>query len=154
VKGQVERGRDLLERGLARDPRLEVILDDLPTDQHLKLFASADVCVAPSRWEGLGLHLYESMALGLPVITNDNPPMNEIVRDADNGLLVRGWPWGRARSGIRARVPSVRGLAAAMRRASEPAVLERLQAGAREARGGLGWERTVADYTKLIEAVS
>lgn len=154
IKGQVERSRDLLERGLARDPRLEVILEDLPTDRHLKLFASADVCVAPSRWEGLGLHLYESMALGLPVITNDNPPMNEVVHDADNGLLVRGWPWGRARSRIRARVPSVRGLAAAMRRASDPAVLDGLQAGARDARERLRWERTVADYAKLIESVS
>ena len=69
-----------------------MILEDLPTDEHLRLFASADVCVAPSRWEGLGLHLYEAMALGLPVITNDNPPMNEVIVDGDNGLLVRGSP--------------------------------------------------------------
>ena len=53
---------------------------------------SADVCVAPSRWEGLGLHLYESMALGLPVITNDAPPMNEVIRDGENGLLVASAP--------------------------------------------------------------
>jgi 1,2-diacylglycerol 3-alpha-glucosyltransferase len=153
VKGQVERGRDLLERGIARDPRVEVVLEDLPTDQHLRLFASADICLAPSRWEGLGLHLYESMALGLPVITNDNPPMNEVVRDLDNGLLVRGWPWGRARSGIRAHLPSVRGLAAAMRRMSEPGVLERLDAGVREARERLAWKRTVDDYAGLLERV-
>ena len=48
----------------------------------------------------------------------------------------------------------VRGLAAAMRRASDPAVLDGLQAGAREARERLRWERTVADYAKLIESVS
>ncbi|MGH2986337.1 MAG: glycosyltransferase family 4 protein [Solirubrobacterales bacterium] len=154
VKGQVERGRELLARGAARDPRVEVILEDLPTDEHLSLFASADVCVAPSRWEGLGLHLYESMALGLPVITNDNPPMNEIIRHSDNGLLVRGWPWGRAKSGIRAHLPSVRGLAAAMRQAGEPGVLEQLQAGVRQARERLAWERTVDDYARLLEAVS
>jgi 1,2-diacylglycerol 3-alpha-glucosyltransferase len=154
VKGQVERGRELLERGAARDPRVEVVLEDLPIDEHLRLFAFADVCVAPSRWEGLGLHLYEAMALGLPVITNDNPPMNEVVSDGDNGLLVRGWPWGRARSGIRAYTPSVRGLAAAMRHAGEPGVLERLHAGVGESRERLAWERTIADYARLLETLS
>ena len=88
VKGQVERELDTIDRGAKRDPRVEVVIEDLPTDEHLRLFASADICVAPSRWEGLGLHLYEAMALGLPVITNDNPPMNEVIRDGENGLLV------------------------------------------------------------------
>jgi glycosyltransferase involved in cell wall biosynthesis len=153
VKGQVERKRDLLERGAARDPRVELVLEDLPIDQHLNLFAAADVCVAPSRWEGLGLHLYESMALGLPVITNDNPPMNEVVADQDNGLLVAGRRRGRASSGIPAYVPSVRGLAAAMRQTTEPGVLERLQEGARAARERFPWARTVDDYAHLIESL-
>ena len=96
------------------------MLEDLPTDEHLRLFASADVCVAPSRWEGLGLHLYESMALGLPVITNDNPPMNEVIRDGENGLLVRGRRRGKAKSGIPAYLPRVRELAAAMNAATRP----------------------------------
>ena len=153
VKGQVERQTDRLERALRADPRVEVVLDDLPIDQHLRLFASADVCLAPSRWEGLGLHLYESMALGLPVITNDNPPMNEIVRHGENGLLVRGWPWGRANSGIRAYVPSVRGLRAAINEAAEPGVASRLATGARHTRERLTWDRTVADYAALLDRV-
>jgi 1,2-diacylglycerol 3-alpha-glucosyltransferase len=150
VKGQVERKLELLDRAARRDPRVKVILEDLPTDEHLRLFASADVCVAPSRWEGLGLHLYESMALGLPVITNDNPPMNEVIRDGENGLLVRARRRGRARSGIPAYVPSVRGLAAAMRRTLDHELRSELAAGAREARGQLRWERTVAGYAELI----
>ena len=120
IKGQVERELDLLRRGADRDPRVEVVLEDLPTDEHLRLFATADVCVAPSRWEGLGLHLYESMALGLPVITNDAPPMNEVIADGDNGLLVASRRRGRARSGIPAYATSVRGLAAALERIAEP----------------------------------
>jgi glycosyltransferase involved in cell wall biosynthesis len=151
VKGQVERKQDLLDRGARRDPRVEVVLEDLPTDEHLRLFASADVCVAPSRWEGLGLHLYESMALGLPVITNDNPPMNEVISDGENGLLVRGRRRGRARSGIPAYVPSVRDLASAMRRTLDPALREELAAGAREARERLRWDRTVAAYGDLVQ---
>jgi 1,2-diacylglycerol 3-alpha-glucosyltransferase len=150
VKGQVERKQDLLDRGARRDPRIEVILDDLPTDQHLRLFGSAEVCVAPSRWEGLGLHLYESIALGLPVITNDNPPMNEVIRDGENGLLVRGRRRGRAPSGIPAYLPSVRPLANAMRRTLDPDVLGELATGVAAARERLNWRTTVAGYAELI----
>jgi glycosyltransferase involved in cell wall biosynthesis len=154
VKGQVERRTKALERAAARDPRIEVVLEDLPTDEHLSLFASANVCVAPSRWEGLGLHLYESMALGLPVITNDTPPMNEVIRDGENGLLVRTWRRGRASSGIPAYVPRVRDLRAAMRRCLDPELRRELAAGARKARERLRWERTVADYADLIEGAA
>jgi 1,2-diacylglycerol 3-alpha-glucosyltransferase len=150
VKGQVERKLDLLDRATRRDSRVEVLLEDLPTDEHLRLFASADVCVAPSRWEGLGLHLYEAMALGLPVITNDNPPMNEVIADGDNGLLVGARRRGRASSGIPAYTPRVRELANAMRRTLDPGLRDQLAAGVARARERLSWERTVADYGELI----
>jgi 1,2-diacylglycerol 3-alpha-glucosyltransferase len=153
VKGQVERQRELLDRAARRDPRVEVVLADLPSDEHLRLFASADVCVAPSRWEGLGLHLYEAMALGLPVITNDNPPMNEVIADGANGLLVRGRRRGRAKSGIPAYLPSVRGLAAAMRHCRDPDVLAELRSGVAASRDRLDWERTVAGYRNLVESL-
>ncbi len=150
IKGQVERELGLLRRGTERDPRVEVVLEDLPMDEHLRLFAAADVCLAPSRWEGLGLHLYESMALGLPVITNDAPPMNEVIRDGDNGLLVASRRRGRAKSGIAAYGTSVRGLAAAIERVAEPGRLEALRRGVAGARERLAWEHTVADYGELV----
>ena len=128
-----------------------MVLEDLPTDEHLRLFAAADVCVAPSRWEGLGLHLYESMALGLPVITNDAPPMNEVIADGDNGLLVASRRRGRARSGIPAYQPSVRGLAARARaRSPTRSGSTPLRAGVARARERLAWEHTVADYGALV----
>jgi glycosyltransferase involved in cell wall biosynthesis len=151
VKGQVERRVELLDRAARRDPRIEVILEDLPADEHLRLFAAADVCVAPSRWEGLGLHLYEAMALGLPVITNDNPPMNEVIEDDANGILVRGRRRGKARSGIPAYLPAARELAAAMESARDPGRLAALRRGTAGARARLPWERTVADYESLLE---
>ena len=150
IKGQVERERDVLDRGARRDDRVAVLLDDLPTDEHMRLFAAADVCLAPSRWEGLGLHLYESMGLGLPVITNDAPPMNEVVRDGDNGLLVKSRPRGRANSGIPAYKPSVRDLSRAIADVSDPARLAELRTGVAAARDRLAWERTVADYGELV----
>lgn len=150
IKAQVERELDLLRRGAERDRRVEVVIEDLPTDEHLRLFASADVCVAPSRWEGLGLHLYEAMGLGLPVITNDAPPMNEVIRDQDNGLLVAGRSRGKAKSGIPAWRTSVRGLAAAIGASAEPQTLASLRAGVAQARERLAWEHTVSDYGELI----
>jgi 1,2-diacylglycerol 3-alpha-glucosyltransferase len=153
VKGQVERELGLLEKGAVRDPRVEVVLSDLPADEHLGLFASADVCVAPSRWEGLGLHLYEAMALGLPVIANDNPPINEVIVDGENGLLVRSRRRGRAKSGIPAFAPSVAGLAEAMREAREPERLAELRRGVSTARERLAWKRTVSDLESLLAGV-
>ena len=152
IKGQVKRETEVLDKGVRKDPRVEVILEDLPTREHLKLFASADVCVAPSRWEGLGLHLYEAMGLGLPVITNDSPPMNEVIRDGENGILVRSRRRGKAKSGIPAYLPVVRDLTRAFEQAREPGELERLTAGVREARERLSWDHTLADYEQLIRA--
>ena len=87
-KAQVERRMNYLEKAAAADPRIELVIDDMPTDEHLRLFAACDVCLGPSRWEGLGLLLYEAIAFGMPQITNDSPPMNEVVSDGVNGLLV------------------------------------------------------------------
>lgn len=154
VKGQVRREKlGWLEQASRRDPRIEVVLDDLPIAEHQRLFGSADVCLAPSRWEGLGLHLFEAMAFGMPVITNDNPPMNEVVEDSFNGLLVGAEQRGRATSGIPAYTPDVGELREAIERLAEPSLREQLAGGAREARRRLSWRRTMRDYAKLVERV-
>jgi 1,2-diacylglycerol 3-alpha-glucosyltransferase len=151
VKSQIERGGRLVHRAARRDARIELLAGDLPAAEHLRLFASADVCLAPSRWEGLGLHLYEATALGLPIITNDNPPMNEIVRDGVNGLLVRGRASRRRpRSGIPAFDPDRRELTRAIERLADAELRSELAAGAARTREELSWERTVADLRRLL----
>jgi glycosyltransferase involved in cell wall biosynthesis len=45
------------------------------------LYHLGDVCVYPSRLEGIGLTIAEALSCGLPVIVPDNPPMNEFVDD-------------------------------------------------------------------------
>ena len=154
VKAQVERQAKRLERAAAEDPRVSFSFEDLPTDEHLRRFAAADVCIAPSRWEGLGLHLYEATAVAMPVITNDNPPMNEVVRDGVNGLLVRGRTDGEAKSGIPAFDPSVRDMRKAISRVRDPELRARLRAGALAERERLDWRHTVDGYARLIELVS
>jgi 1,2-diacylglycerol 3-alpha-glucosyltransferase len=153
-KGQVERQEERLDAAASADPRIEVVLEDLPTDEHLRRFAAADVCLAPSRWEGLGLHLYEATALGLPTITNDHPPMNEVIADGVNGLLVRSRRRGKAKSGIPAVTPSVRDLRRAIAQLADPDERERLRAGVTAKREELAWRHTVEGYARLIESVS
>lgn len=135
-------------------PRVTVVDGDLPTEEHLALMASADVCLAPSRWEGLGLHLYEATALGLPTITNDRPPMNEAVHDEDNGLLIRSIPVEPAPSGIPAYDPEPQSLERAIRRMTDPEARRQLADGAERARAGrLSWEHTVAGLRDLLDRI-
>jgi 1,2-diacylglycerol 3-alpha-glucosyltransferase len=154
VKAQVERKRRRLERAAERDSRIEFILEDQPTAEHLRRFAAADVCLAPSRWEGLGLHLYEAMAFGMPVITNDFPPMNEVIADRVNGLLLPSSPNGEASSGIPAVDVSPRDLRRAIERLADPDERRALTEGARRRRSELSWERTVEGYARLLELVA
>ena len=150
-KAQLERRMNYLERAAAEDPRIELVIDDMPTDEHLRLFAGCDVCLGPSRWEGLGLFLYEALAFEMPQITNDSPPMNEVVRDGVNGILIPDVHDGDAPSGIPSMRPDVEAMTAAIERLADPGERARLADGARSSRAELSWERTVADYASLIE---
>jgi 1,2-diacylglycerol 3-alpha-glucosyltransferase len=152
VKAQVERKHLGAAEGAAeRDPRIELEVADQPTAEHLRRFAACDVCLSPSRWEGLGLPLYEAIAFGMPAITNDAPPMNEAIRDSVNGVLVESHPDGRARSGIPALSPDVDALAAAIERLADDDERARLAAGAREIRDTeRRWELTVQGIGELL----
>ncbi len=116
--------------------------------------ASCDVCLTPSRWEGLGVPLFEATALGLPIITNDAPPMNEIVTDGRNGLLVESRPSGTAKSGIDSHDPDVDSLTAAIERIADPEQRASLAAGSRAVREERSWDRTVADFERLLEGLA
>jgi 1,2-diacylglycerol 3-alpha-glucosyltransferase len=152
VDRQAKRVRRMIRGGRIgrRDRRIELLARELPTEEYLAMFARSAALVAPSRWEGLGLHLYEATAFGVPIVTNDNPPMNEIVRDRGNGLLVPGIEDGSARSGIVAYRPDVPALTRAIEQLRDPALLAELRAGARARRQELSWETTLADLERLL----
>jgi glycosyltransferase involved in cell wall biosynthesis len=77
---------------------LQALIDQLKLDRHVKLagaqydvpsFLNAlDVFVFASRSEGFGQVLVEAMAAGKPVLASKIPPITEIVRDGETGLLV------------------------------------------------------------------
>ncbi len=151
INAQVPRNDDVLRQAAEADPRIELMLDDEPEDAHRERFAACDVCLAPSRWEGLGLPLYEATAFGMPIITNDKPPMSEMVIDGRSGILIASEQNGEARSGIPAWDPDVGALAAAIERLGNRAELEQMRTGVAELRESRSWSRTVADLAALLE---
>jgi 1,2-diacylglycerol 3-alpha-glucosyltransferase len=151
VRGQVDRKAGKLEKAAGGDERVVIELEDRPTDEHMRQFAACDVCLSPSRWEGLGLPLYEAIAVGMPSITNDSPPMNEVVIDGVNGICVDSVPWGEAGSGIPAFDPDFDQLTEAIERLGDSAERARLSAGALELRDGeRSWARTVEGLKELL----
>jgi 1,2-diacylglycerol 3-alpha-glucosyltransferase len=150
ISAQVPRNDEFLREAAAADRRIELALEDDPEDVHRARFASCDVCLAPSRWEGLGLPLYEATAFGMPIITNDKPPMSEMVLDGRSGILVESEPNGTARSGITAWDPDPQALTAAIERLGDRAELERMREGVAELREQRAWRHTVEGLGELL----
>jgi 1,2-diacylglycerol 3-alpha-glucosyltransferase len=151
VKAQIERRMKFLATAARRDRRIELVLEDLPTDRHLQMCADAHVCMAPARWEGLGLHLYEAIAFEQPIVCNDDPPMNELIGDGENGLLVPSHDDGEANSGIPARTVDVPGLSRAIERLADPGLRDRLERGAGARRAELSWDRVRDGVAELLQ---
>lgn len=53
------------------------------------LYAAAQLCVLPSRWEGFPNVVIEALAQGTPVVATATPGAVEILQDRDAGLLCR-----------------------------------------------------------------
>lgn len=69
---------------LEKSGRLEVITKTVPAPG---LFHLGDVYVYPSRLEGIGLTIAESLACGLCAVVPDNPPMNEFITERTGKLI-------------------------------------------------------------------
>ena len=63
------------------DDRVEVVIGNL--DSVSDLYLTGDICVQPSKMEGIGFMVLEPVCAGLPVITIDYPPMNEYIRQTE-----------------------------------------------------------------------
>ncbi len=152
IRGQVDRKAGKLEKAAGGDERVMIELEDRPTQAHMRQFAACDVCLSPSRWEGLGLPLYEAIAVGMPSITNDSPPMNEVVIDGLNGIVVESVPWGEAGSGIPAFDPNFDQLTAAIERLGDAAERAKLAEGAVRLREtDRSWDRTKEGLASLLQ---
>lgn len=57
-------------------------------EETMAAFATHDVFVLPSLFEGTPLTLMEAMASGLPIVTTSTCGMRDVIRDGENGLLI------------------------------------------------------------------
>jgi len=121
-----------------------VTLGTVPHDELPAYFAAADVFVSPATGqESFGVVLLEAMAAGVPVVASDIPGYREVVRDAEDGLLVR--PGDAA-----ALAAAVRGVL------DEPALSGKLRDAGRKRAAEFSWEsitpRLEAIYGRVVHA--
>ncbi len=75
-------------KNLTNDSRVEIITDTFGRDEYKSFIKSYDINLAPSKFEGYGLTLLESLYCRVPTITLDASPMNEIIKHNENGLCI------------------------------------------------------------------
>ncbi|HSW06476.1 glycosyltransferase family 4 protein [Aquabacterium sp.] len=128
----------ITHHGLGRRVRLHGEVD-APTLQ--AFYARADVFVLPSLHEGYGMALAEALAHGLPIVSSAAGAITDTV-PANAGLLL---PPG---DGTALR-------AALARMLDEPALRQRLAAGARAARTQLpGWAQAIEHFAAALRAAA
>ena len=134
------------------DPRVEVCSDDLDLDEYLRLLSSSHALIGPSRWEGLGYHLYEALGCGIPTIVNDAPPLNEVLDGA--ARMVRAVDANfKTRAGIRTYEPDVRELAEAIEEMTDPQFRAASAAAMRARATDYSWESFLERLESLLTRV-
>jgi glycosyltransferase involved in cell wall biosynthesis len=131
------------------DPRIAHIVKDMAQDEYHALFSSCHVCLSPSRWEGLGVHLFESIAHGLPVISNNIPPINEVIRHGVSGLLVKSVHIRDLNNGLPIYDPDPDHLIACIKEMTDRTRVDQLIASTRAETERFAWEYTRQDYLAL-----
>lgn len=74
---------------------------DVSRGEIARYYASAELLVLPTRWEGQPLSVLEAWAAGLPVVTTDVDGVRELVDHGENGYLVEPMSAEALADGIR-----------------------------------------------------
>jgi len=143
-------------RDIIRDNgRIRVIEKDLSMADLIALYRSCHVSVLPSKWEGIGIPFIESLALGLPVITVDAPPMNEWVKDRYNGLTASVGKWEQRKDRkllVKGALVDIDDLAKQMFKLTDKKLIERMGRNAVKSTRNIK-KRFTKETEKLIRSV-
>jgi glycosyltransferase involved in cell wall biosynthesis len=124
------------ELGLAAHVTVPGFIDEA---EKVRLLQQAHVLVQPSEKEGWGLTVIEANACGTPVVAADVPGLRDSVRDGETGLLVPP----RDEAALAAALVRVLG---------DPALRERLAAGALAWAARFRWEDAAAEVGAALDA--
>ncbi|HEU0026343.1 MAG TPA: glycosyltransferase [Ktedonobacterales bacterium] len=100
----------------------------VPQSELPRYYRAVDALVVASRYESFGLVAVEALACGLPVVASAAGGLPTVVRDGENGLLVR-WRYAEA---FAQRIDALLG---------DPALMTRLRAAARLSVERFDWQR-------------
>jgi len=135
--------------------RIRVVEKDLSMAGLIALYRSCHVSVLPSKWEGIGIPFIESLALGLPVITVDAPPMNEWIKNGYNGLTAGVGKWEQRNDRkllVKGALADVDDLAKQMIKLADNRLIERLGKNAVKSTRNIK-ERFTKEVEKLVSSV-
>jgi glycosyltransferase involved in cell wall biosynthesis len=111
-----------------------------PSRDVVKFYAAADAYVGPSLEDAYGLPILEAMACGLPVIASARAGASEILRNAENGFILRN-------------PEDFHELAAFLRRLySDPDLCARLGEEAARTAAEQSWDRNAIDTWEFLKA--
>lgn len=66
-------------------------IDAVSHEELAQYYSWCDCFCTPSRWEGFGMVFIEALACEAVIVTSDIAPMNEFIRDRENGLLIKDY---------------------------------------------------------------
>lgn len=83
--------RENLEKQIRKNNLMDkvTLLSEVSGKEKVSLFANSGVFVIPSLYEGLPTTLLEAMAYGKPVVCSDLPGIREVIKNGENGFLIK-----------------------------------------------------------------
>ncbi len=151
LKDYPEVVRDIIKK----NERISVMDRELEMKEMMDVYRSCDVSLLPSKWEGIGIPFLESLAMGLPVVTVDAPPMNEWVKDGYNGLLAKVARWETRKDRhllVRAALVDINDMARKISELADPSTVRRMRKNAIKSMNGIRKKFTDL-HEKMIRSI-
>jgi UDP-glucose:(heptosyl)LPS alpha-1,3-glucosyltransferase len=111
------------------------------TKEPEKLYAAADIFVLPTRYDPFSNAVLEAMACGLPSITTKENGLAEIIKDGEDGFVMR-------------RPDDSMGMAASLAYLSCEKAREEVGFAARNKAKGFTWDKTLGDTLEVYGLIS
>ena len=142
---------------LIKDENTKLLLnsqrvEELSYEEIKRLYRGVDCFVFPSKYEGFGIPIIESIISGTPVITTNYLPMNELVEENKTGLLVDAYEYKETENiGVAQQIIDPKDLAIKMDMIKNNVVRELLYKGCERLKNRFDYSNMVETLKKELE---